>query len=545
MFDQNCLKDQQKVSKSILDAPNNRNFSSKENIKLGDSNFKFEENKLNFRNSSINPNPFLNFKENKTPLLNFKIKERENDKTSPIKINFSREFRTREATEIQESSDKIDKIDKKDKINCSKTEVKIKLNFDEENRNIFSVTSKKSKEASSCFKNIFKKENLFLEKENTFNTYNTYNTYNICNNDYLYIDNQKIGDSISLQNLNVNNIQNDLLNITNNDIQSIKSKKSIKSIKSDSINSNPFDKSFCKSVSSISSKSDFSNILNNSFYSNMSYNGQPISLGSEVRTFSSMSSFSNFTGSISGFSSVYSDYSSYNESNTTNFTSNERAKSFLSFNQSVHSVSHFSSSGNSQNNLITSNTNNANNINSNILDNGNYFKIPELENETEESNYYSRESIGSKDKSDSNENFLEEYEKKLLIPIEKKNDEKYKILKINKFARKTEIPPNKTVRKWEEFITHDNQDYDDSKYIINFYPRLLVYDYNILCKRKKVHSVKRIFASEMKLTCQSNNKVKTFKIFRDCEIGFDPYWQAPLIPNVSLINILKYFKFIF
>lgn len=456
MFNQNCLNDQQKHSKSILDVTNNRNFSSKENIKLGDSYFKFEENKLNFRSSSnTNPsnpsNPFLNFKENKTPFLNFKIKERDNDKTSPTKINFSREIRTREATEIQESSDKI---------NCSKTEVKIKLNFDEENRNMFSVTSKKSKEASSCFKNIFKKENLFLEKENTFNT------YNICNNDYLYIDNQKIGDSISLQNLNVNNIQNDLLNITNNDIQSI---KSIKSIKSDSINSNPFDKSFCKSssVSSISSKSDFSNILNNSFYSNMSYNGQPISLGSEVRTFSSMSSFSNFTGSISGFSSVYSDYSSYNESNTTNFTSNERAKSFLSFNQSV---SHFSSSGNSQNNLITSNTNN---INSNILDNGNYFKIPELENETEESNYYSRESIGSMDKSDSNGNFLEEYEKKLLIPIEKKNDEKYKILKINKFARKTEMPPYKTVRKWEEFKTHDNQDYDDSKYIINFYLRLI------------------------------------------------------------------------
>jgi hypothetical protein len=508
MFQHNSQKHQQEGSKTLFKIPSNLNFSSKENLKLGESNSVKEESKIKFSNSN-NTNPFLNFKENKTPLLNFKFRERENDKTSPTKLNFSREFRTREATEIQESSDKI---------NCSKTEVKIKLNFDEEIRNnMFSVTSKKSRDTTSCYKKIFKKENLFLEKENIclesekklslnfensskaqLQVHKSQDSKNMdCLIDFgLKIDNKKpslslsdsrsvmsnfskrskVGgeNSVSMQNLNVQNIQNNFLNISNvsNNLNSNSNFFSVNNsqicnnnfVKPESISSkslsNPFDKSFCLSgplsVSSLNSmNSNFSNFLNSSFNSNGAYNGQPISLGSENQTLSSMSPFSYFTGSLSGFSSVYSDYSSCNESNTTNFTSNERARSFFSFNQSV---SQFSSTGNSQN-LISHN-----NI-SNGLDNVNYFKIPELENETEDSNYNSRESISSSGINESNEHSLQEYERNLLIPIEKKNDEKYKILKINKTVRKIQVPPNKSVRKWDEFKTHDNGDCDDSKFL--------------------------------------------------------------------------------
>jgi hypothetical protein len=53
-----------------------------------------------------------------------------------------------------------------------------------------------------------------------------------------------------------------------------------------------------------------------------------------------------------------------------------------------------------------------------------------------------------------------------------------------------------------------------------------------------------MFVSEMRLLCPWNNQIKSFKIFRDSDIGINPYWQAHLIPNVKIIILKNLFNFI-
>jgi hypothetical protein len=160
----------------------------------------------------------------------------------------------------------------------------------------------------------------------------------------------------------------------------------------------------------------------------------------------------------------------------------------------------------------------------NAFENTNY--IPEDENETDES--FSQQ---FKDQNASSSNpFLKEYEKKLLIPKEKKNNESYKLLKINKNVKRVEASTFSSTRRINDYKKMDTDECDDRKLI----HIIIAYNYNILKKKKKVHSVKKIFVSETKMINTSTNQVKTFKIFRDSEIGINEYWQSHIVSAVII-----------
>ena len=113
-------------------------------------------------------------------------------------------------------------------------------------------------------------------------------------------------------------------------------------------------------------------------------------------------------------------------------------------------------------------------------------------------------------------NLLSE-EKQLLIPIEKKNDEKYKLLTIQKIKNK--FPPFKSAKRFEE---------EEKK---NFRKALDEAEkYAILKKKKIIYSNKKdIFV----IVSLFNNKDEEFKfpLFRDNDIGIYKYWQAKIVDS--------------
>ena len=110
------------------------------------------------------------------------------------------------------------------------------------------------------------------------------------------------------------------------------------------------------------------------------------------------------------------------------------------------------------------------------------------------------------------EDVLKYQESHLPVPLNKKDDENFKILTMKKMKRKT-MPPNKSVRKFAE----DKEPlYEKEFRIQNNFCKLL--------KRKVVHSLRRIYSSNFVL--KKGNKKYDFMIFRDKDIGVYEYWQA-------------------
>jgi hypothetical protein len=534
MFDNTSNKPREEGSRSNFEFKTNLKLSNKENLNYSEPKFNKGGVNINFSGQ----NPFLNFRETKTPQLNFKMREKE--KTSPMKINFSKDFFTRDNTEILSNSGFGN--------NFSKTNQKLNFNFKnreekeflvEEEKNIFSATSVKSKYSINSFessKNLAERENinqgplnLNFEKysenyENSLNSEKVENNYFINNNsenesqkksknnnyiiDFGFGLNNKenkkptlsLSDSRNLmnnlskrsktgeeqiQNLDINNILNSFqnnLNSNNSYSQNfcqkeefLKSESKTSQSFSNQLNQNSqnsktnqfneFNNPFSYSKSNISSinsplNSDYNSIINYSFSSNTAYNNHQINIPSPNLTLSSISSFSSIPSSISGFSSVYSDCSyNNNASKTTNFASSERARSFASINQSVSNFnSVMNSAVNSGVNSVV-NTQALNNLND--FSGANYFNIPECENENEESQRNSCIKGGSGSNSENN-NFIQ-YEKNLFIPKEKNNDERYKLLKINKVLKKPEFAPNRSAKKVSDLNRFDKGEMADDR----------------------------------------------------------------------------------
>jgi len=113
-------------------------------------------------------------------------------------------------------------------------------------------------------------------------------------------------------------------------------------------------------------------------------------------------------------------------------------------------------------------------------------------------------------------NLLSE-EKQLLIPIEKKNDEKYKLLTIQKIKNK--FPPFKSAKRFEE---------EEKKIFRKALDE--AEKYAILKKKKIIYSNKKdIFV----IVSLFNNKDEEFKfpLFRDNDIGIYKYWQAKIVDS--------------
>ena len=106
-------------------------------------------------------------------------------------------------------------------------------------------------------------------------------------------------------------------------------------------------------------------------------------------------------------------------------------------------------------------------------------------------------------------------EKNLPVPIEKKNDEKYKLLKMRQMKRKS-CPQNKSVRKYEDII---NSDYEKNLNTIR--------NYSNLKKKKMTQSTKKIYSSFIRFKDIKNDN-HFFPSFSDKDIGIYEYWQTKI-----------------
>ena len=144
-------------------------------------------------------------------------------------------------------------------------------------------------------------------------------------------------------------------------------------------------------------------------------------------------------------------------------------------------------------------------------------KIKEIEIEKSISN----KSYTEKDEEDNNDidldfqELLEYQEKNLPIPIELKDNENYKILKIKEMKRLS-MPPYKSVKKYGEEI--------EAKYEKDF--RINIF-YSSIKKKKPINSLKRLYSSNFPLN-KNKKEIERFMIFRDKDIGIYEYWQAHL-----------------
>ena len=111
------------------------------------------------------------------------------------------------------------------------------------------------------------------------------------------------------------------------------------------------------------------------------------------------------------------------------------------------------------------------------------------------------------------EELLKIQEAHLPVPLSKKDNENFKILKIKQMKR-VSLPPNKSVRKFEEEI---EPQYQKEFKIHNAF--------SAMKKRKPVHSTRRIYSSIFFLY-KNKKEPEKFMVFRDKDIGIYEYWQA-------------------
>jgi hypothetical protein len=139
---------------------------------------------------------------------------------------------------------------------------------------------------------------------------------------------------------------------------------------------------------------------------------------------------------------------------------------------------------------------------SKILDNENY------------SNYNNN---NLNDTIDEYQELLLNQEKNLPVPIEKKNDEKFKLMKMRQMKRKS-FPANKSVRKYEDL---------ENEYEKNLNT---IVKYSTLKKKKITQSTKKIYSSYIEFK-DKNNKKQIFIVFSDRDIGIYEYWQNKIIES--------------
>ena len=111
------------------------------------------------------------------------------------------------------------------------------------------------------------------------------------------------------------------------------------------------------------------------------------------------------------------------------------------------------------------------------------------------------------------EQLLKYQESHLPVPLSKKDNEKFKILKIKQMKR-VSMPPNKSVRKFAEDM---EPNYEKEFRILN--------SFSTMKKRKPVHSTRRIYSSNYFLY-KGKGVSEKFMVFRDKDIGIYEYWQA-------------------
>lgn len=132
-----------------------------------------------------------------------------------------------------------------------------------------------------------------------------------------------------------------------------------------------------------------------------------------------------------------------------------------------------------------------------------------------ENNNYNSNNLN--DTIDEYQELLLNQEKNLPVPIEKKNDEKFKLMKMRQMKRKS-FPANKSVRKYEDL---ENEYEKDLNTIVK---------YSNLKKKKITQSTKKIYSSFIEFK-DKNNQKQIFFVFSDRDIGIYEYWQNKIIES--------------
>lgn len=124
----------------------------------------------------------------------------------------------------------------------------------------------------------------------------------------------------------------------------------------------------------------------------------------------------------------------------------------------------------------------------------------------------------AEDNDDEYKELLNFQERHLPVPLEQKDNEKFKILKIKEMKRLS-MPSYKSVKKYGEDI--------EAQYEKDFRIRNA---FSTLKKKKPVHSLRRLYSSSFLLK-KNKKEEERFMIFRDKDIGIYEYWQAHIHHN--------------
>ena len=112
---------------------------------------------------------------------------------------------------------------------------------------------------------------------------------------------------------------------------------------------------------------------------------------------------------------------------------------------------------------------------------------------------------------------IEAQEELLPVPLEKMNDEKFKILRMHKL-KKASLPEYKSCEKYDNYY----KSFEDSIKAKN--------DFFLLKNKKPIYSNTKVMKLEISLKNKKKEE-KKFPLYKDQDIGVYEYWQAPLIES--------------
>ena len=111
---------------------------------------------------------------------------------------------------------------------------------------------------------------------------------------------------------------------------------------------------------------------------------------------------------------------------------------------------------------------------------------------------------------------IKEQENLLPVPLNKMNDERFKILKMHNLKKKS-LPEYKSCTKYEDYYKPFEKTLDQKN------------EYYLLKRKKGIYSSTKNMILEINL--KNKNKEKNFPLFKDQDIGIYEYWQVPLIES--------------
>ena len=116
----------------------------------------------------------------------------------------------------------------------------------------------------------------------------------------------------------------------------------------------------------------------------------------------------------------------------------------------------------------------------------------------------------------SEEQKIMEQEKLLPVPLNKMNDEKYKLLKMHHLKKKS-LPEYKSCTKFEDYYKPFEKSLERKN------------EFYLLKRKKPIYSNNKSMVLEFSL--KNKNKEINFPLYKDQEIGIYEYWQVPLIES--------------